>query len=390
MAVLTLTAEAVRRVLAQPPRHRPRLYADPVTRGLYLEVRPSGGATWYFRYRDLVNRTRMYRINAVERCSVDEAREEVLRLRRHVDDGGDPMTERRCARGPATLEEFIRETYLPHVRSRKRSWRSEVSLIERHLLPTFGDRPIRSISGADVVRWQEERLQAGYAVGTCNRLLVQLCHIFNCAIRWGILADGTNPTEGVKPLTGEKKHERYLSPDEVARLLAVLDNARNVQLADIIRLLLVTGARKREVLDARWEFVNLEDAILTVPRSKSGKPRHIVLANEAIEVLHRQPREPDNPWVFPNPRTGRPFVTIYYGWDTIRRRAGLSDVRLHDLRHSFASFLVNSGRSLYEVQVLLGHASPQTTMRYAHLSRDSLRSATDSAMVAMLRGGAES
>ena len=386
MPVVTFTPAEVRRLLAHPPTDRTTLFVDRATTGLYLEVRTTGTATWYFRYRDPDKRIRMYRIGLVDDCSVDAAREEALRLRRYVEEGGNPAVERRRPKAPQTLRQFVEEVYLPHIRHRKRSWRSEVALLNQHVLPEFGDQPMSSIRRVDIARWQEGRLEAGYAVGTCNRMLVQLRHIFNSAIHWEMLDKNSNPTQGVQPLPGEKKHERYLSQEEVARLLRVLDESRNVILADIIRMLLFTGARKREILDARWEFVNMEDGILTVPRSKSGKPRHIVLATAPLEILQRQPRSADQPWVFPSPRTGRPFVSIYYGWDSIRQRAGMPELRLHDLRHSFASFLVNSGRSLYEVQMLLGHASPQTTMRYAHLSQESLRNATESVLSRIQRG----
>ena len=137
-------------------------------------------------------------------------------------------------------------------------------------------------------------------------------------------------------------------------------------------LLLLTGARKREILNARWECIDFERQMLTVPLSKSGRPRHIPLSDGAIALLRSVPRDEDVPWVFFNRKTGKPLVTIFNAWKTIRRRAGLEALRLHDLRHSFASFLVNSGRSLYEVQRLLGHHDPKVTMRYAHLSPSAL------------------
>jgi integrase len=161
--------------------------------------------------------------------------------------------------------------------------------------------------------------------------------------------------------------------------MAALDASSQAQVAQVIRLLLYTGARKREILDCRWEEIDLNRQLLTVPatRSKSKKPRLIPLSDAAIELLQSLPRPPDMPWVFFNPRTGKPPVSIFYAWDTIRRRAQLSDLRLHDLRHSYASFLINAGRTLYEVQRLLGHHDPKVTMRYAHLSPQSMRDAVN-------------
>lgn len=152
---------------------------------------------------------------------------------------------------------------------------------------------------------------------------------------------------------------------------------RNVQVGQIIKLLLYTGARKREILDARWENVDLKKRTLLVPLSKSGKPRRVTLSDAAVALLRSLPRTRSVPWVFFNPKTGKPPVSIFSAWDSIRKSVGLKDVRLHDLRHSFASFLVNNGRSLYEVQKLLGHHDPKVTMRYAHLATKTLVDATN-------------
>jgi integrase len=221
---------------------------------------------------------------------------------------------------------------------------------------------------ADVIAMHQAIKNAGYAAATANRLLVLTRFMFNCAIRWEILPTGSNPTAGVEAFPDNGARERYLSSAEVRRLFAELDRTRQRQVADIVRLLLYTGARKAEILNATWANVDLERGLLTVPVSKSGKPRHVALSEAAIEVLTRQPRRDGLPWVFVNPKTRKPPVSIFTAWDTIRKKAGLPDVRLHDLRHSFASFLVNEGRSLYEVQRLLGHADAKMTMRYAHLS----------------------
>lgn len=190
---------------------------------------------------------------------------------------------------------------------------------------------------------------------------------------------GGNPCDGVSPFEDHGARERYLSREEVERLFDELERNANVQVGQVIKLLLYTGARKREILDARWEDIDWQRRVLTVPaeRSKSKKPHYIPLSDAALSLLHTLPRQDDMPWLFFNPKTGKPPVSVFYAWNTIRRRVGLPDVRLHDLRHSFASFLVNSGRSLYEVQKLLGHHDPKVTMRYAHLSSESMLTAVN-------------
>jgi hypothetical protein len=150
----------------------------------------------------------------------------------------------------------------------------------------------------------------------------------------------------------------------------------------IIPMLILTGARKREVLDARWEDFDFERRLWRIHTTKLGKPRFVPMSDGVINLLESVPRHGCE-WAFSNPKTLKPYVSIYYSWDTARREAGLEDVRIHDLRHSYASFLVNAGRSLYEVQRLLGHTQIKTTQRYAHLSHDTLLDATNSVNTAL-------
>ena len=151
----------------------------------------------------------------------------------------------------------------------------------------------------------------------------------------------------------------------------------------IVPMLILTGARKREVLDAKWQDFDFSRRIWRIPMSKSGKARHVPLSDGAMTVLSTMPRKFECEWPFANPETGKPFCNIFSAWNTARKNARLSDVRMHDLRHSFASLLVNSGRTLYEVQHILGHTQVKTTQRYAHLSQDTLLAAANAATAAV-------
>lgn len=164
--------------------------------------------------------------------------------------------------------------------------------------------------------------------------------------------------------------------EEAQRLMRRLEQCGRPE-ASALRLLLLTGARKSEILRARWENVRTDLRLLIVPLSKSGRPRHIPLSAAAIAVLRALPRVPGRPWLFPGKAPGKPLSDLYPFWNRIRKELGLVGVRIHDLRHSYASFLVNSGHSLYEVQKLLGHSDPRTTMRYAHLGQAPLLAAAE-------------
>lgn len=354
-------------------------YFDTEIKGFLLEHRTSGGATFYFRYRDAAGKVRMNNIGRVDEIALADARAKAHQMKQMVTEGGDPKLESHRFKDVPTLAAFVAERYLPYAKTRKRSWECDDSFLRNHVLPAFGSYRMNRVTRSDVVAFHHSLLDKGYAAGTCNRVLILLKFVYNCAIRWDVLPPTGNPCVGVDEFENTVSRERYLTTEEVQRLFDELDTNRNVQVGQVIRLLLYTGARKREVLDAKWEEIDFSRQLLTVPpgRSKSKKPRHIPLSDAAIELLQSLPRQDDIPWVFFNPKTKKPPVSIFYAWDSIRKKVGLGEVRLHDLRHSYASFLVNAGRSLYEVQKLLGHHDPKVTMRYAHLSPQAMLEAVN-------------
>jgi integrase len=201
--------------------------------------------------------------------------------------------------------------------------------------------------------------------------------MFTLGIKWKIPGfSSENPIADVRAAP-EVYRERFLTTEETGLLIAAIGEEQDPMASAAILLILLTGARKREITNAKWEFVDLERRRLTVPLSKNGRARHIVLSEPAVNLLRSVPRIEGNPYLFPSPVTGRPFPTLNSQWYRVRERAGLQDVRLHDLRHSFASFLVNNGYSLYVVQALLGHTQAKTTQRYAHLAPKTLQDAAD-------------
>ena len=283
-----------------------------------------------------------------------------------------------------TVGEFFTEHYLPYVKSYKRSWGTDLSMINNHILPRLGHRAMGELIPPDLAKFVEQMKAEDYAPGTCNRALVLLRYGYTLAVRWRLPGIVQNPLLEGKNLRDDNKIERFLSEDQLARLVRCVKHSDNPMLYYIVVFLLYTGARKREVLDARWEDVDWAQKSWRIPKTKSGKIRHVPLSSGALQLLQylqglqqTLPADQRSDHVFCNPRTGLPFVSFFYSWDTARKQAGLPELRVHDLRHSFASFLVNAGRSLYEVQELLGHADIRTTSRYAHLSRDRLREAVE-------------
>jgi site-specific recombinase XerD len=218
----------------------------------------------------------------------------------------------------------------------------------------------------------------GLSAATSNHYVKLLKHVFNLAIDWGIVE--SNPAVRISLFREENQIERYLTEPELARLMAVLTTDENHMVCSILQFLLSTGARLNEALQARWEHINVEKRLWKIPaqNSKSKRVRSVPLNDSAIAVLSQLETQE---YLFVNHLTGLPYTTITKVWQRIRTKANLSNLRIHDLRHQFASFLVNNGRSLYDVQMILGHSSPVVTQRYAHLSTKSLQDAANSASV---------
>lgn len=272
-----------------------------------------------------------------------------------------------------TLDQFISGIYLPWVKIHKRSWHMDERVARKHISPFFGHRIMANIHREEIDAWLGEMLNAGLARASCNRFLAVLKAIFGAALERKLVLH--SPCADIASFKIYARRERYLNSREAALLMSYLSGSTQPQ-AYALRLLLLTGARKSEILQARWEDVDLEKGILLVPISKSGRPRPIFLSGAAREVIRIIPAT--SSWLFPAPRRDKPLSDIYLFWNETRQKLGLADVRIHDLRHTFASLLVNAGHSLYEVQTLLGHSDPRTTMRYAHLGTESLISAAES------------
>jgi integrase len=272
---------------------------------------------------------------------------------------------------------FITGQYLPNVKCFKRSWRTDESLLRIHVLPLFATRLIGQIDLTGIISVVCRMQEAGYSSGSINRVLAVLRRAFNLALKWQVCGVSGNPVSGLS-VGPDILRSRFLSLEEAHRLIAALEADENRVAANAILLLLLTGARRNEITYAKWDYVNWGGKTLFVPVSKTGRPRMIALSRSAISLLQALQRSPGNAYIFPSPITGRPSPSLHFPWRRIKRRAGLPGLRLHDLRHSFASFLVNGEVSLYVVQQLLGHVNFRTTQRYAHLMPEALAKAVAS------------
>ncbi|MGP5370116.1 tyrosine-type recombinase/integrase [Pseudomonas helleri] len=354
-------------------------YYDTAITGFILEVRASGGKTFHLRYRDPHGKQRQHKIGDSKSLSFDKARQAAQVLRSRVVLGESPAEERKIKRAIPTVAEFAEERYMPFVKGYKKSWDSDDSYLRNHVLPRFGSHHLDQVSQQEVVEFHHAMRAKGYALATCNRMLVLMRYMFNLAKKWKVPGADFNPTIGVPMYEANNARERYLTAEETQRLKGALVKSDNPQLQYIVPLLLMTGARKRELLEAQWEHFDLERRSWRIPMSKSGKARYVPLSATVLEVLAQLPRWPGCPYLVPNPKTRVPYVSVFSSWNTARKHAGLPEVRMHDLRHSMASNMVNSGRSIYEVAKVLGHTQLKTSQRYSHLSQETLIAAVDAA-----------
>jgi integrase len=351
-------------------------FFDARQKGFLIEVRCSGRKTYYQRYSEERGRERQFKIGPADVLTFEQARRKGRSVLARAFLGENPQARRQEIRAIPTLNCFATDSYLPFVRTYKRSWHTDETVLRLHVLPSLGGFALDEVNADRIVALIGAMRLKGYATGTSNRVLVILRYLYNLALRWKVPGLAHNPTTGIE-LSPEVQRNRFLSKEEAQGLVAALAADENRVAANAILLLLLTGGRRNEITQARWEHVIWSERKLLVPLSKSGKPRWISLSSSAMELLNALPRSGEGIHIFPSPVTGRPCASLWFPWRRIRARAGLDDMRLHDLRHSFASFLVNEGVSLYVVQTLLGHANARTTQRYAHLIADTLSQATD-------------
>jgi integrase len=280
----------------------------------------------------------------------------------------------------------LAEQHLTFCRSYLKRPGNTESVLRVHILPRWGKLRLDEIKTAEIAKWFAEKLAAGMAPSSVEKIRITMNRSFELAAKWGLPGGQYNPVRHVPRRKFNNMRERYLASKEAEMLLAAASVSENTQLVHIVGLLLATGARKSELLHARWEDIDLERCSWFIPETKTGKPRHVPLSQSAMEIVERLPRWDDCPWLVPNPATRKPFDNIKRAWDTARTLAGLPDLRVHDLRHAAASFMVNANVDLFTVGRVLGHADHKSTMRYAHLSADTLRHAVEAGASKMQSG----
>ncbi len=364
--------------------------------GFGLRCRANGRKYFVVKYR-FESRQRWFTIGQYgSPWTVDQARNEAKKLLGEIASGKDPSTTRDLNKNANTISELC-DIYIDNyarLHKKPRSCQSDEGNIRNHIKPLIGRLKVNSVTRQDIETFKRNvadgktavnrklkprvRLRVKGGPGAANRCLALLSKMFNLAEEWGLRDEQTNPVRRIKKFR-ERKIERYLSDEEMAQLGCTLANATNQGLADqasidAIRLLIFTGCRLSEILSLKWDYIDYQREFLQLPDSKTGA-KVVYLPTPAIEVLNGIPRLNDNPYVFAGNGASGHIINLRKPWHRIRAKAKLDDVRLHDLRHSFASVAAGEGMSLHIIGRLLGHTQAATTARYAHLAANPMKAA---------------
>ena len=337
MARAKLTKRAVEAVR---PADRDLILWDTELKGFGCKVTPKGKRVYFTYYRTREGQQRRPSIGVHGAMTCEQARETARQWL--ADRDRDPSGLRQARKSAPTVAEFAERYVTQHAEAKKssKSTAQDRRMLERFVLPAFGKRKLAEVTRADVVKLHHRLKDTPYQA---NRVLALLSKMFNLAARWDLRPDGTNPCRHVEKYR-ERNRERFLLEAELARLAEVLAAAERTRTESpgviaAIRLLLFTGARLSEILTLRWEHVDVEGQCLRLPDSKTGA-KVVYLPPAALEILTALDRHEDNPYVIAGAKLGSHLINLQKPWRRIRAKAGLGDVRLHDLRHSFASMAV--------------------------------------------------
>lgn len=360
------------------PQSKDVLLWDTDLKGFLCKITATGKKSYFLFYRTHDGRQRKPKIGDHGAVTCEQAREIAQRWLAEVAQSKDPSAAKQAMRLSPTLKELSLRYMKEHAPHKKASSsKTDQRLWEQHILPSLGSIKVSSITRDDIIK-----LHHSFQVMpiTANRVLSLLSKALNLAELWGYRPDHSNPCRHVKKYA-ENKRERFLNQDEILGLINVLDaeEKEDKELPCVlyaIRLLLLTGCRLNEILTLRWDEVDLSKHCFRLSDSKTGK-KTVYLSPVAVHVFNMIVREDENPYVVWGKKKESHLINLQKPWRRIRKKANLDDVRLHDLRHTFASVAAASGLSLPVIGALLGHKQTQTTARYAHLVGQPLLDASE-------------
>lgn len=365
-----------------PEGKRQLLVFDEEQSGFAVSISKTGVRSYVIVYRDKAGAQRQEKLADYQAMSANAAR---ALARGWLSDlaAARGNASRTCRPSCPNMDRFFYDVFLPLIQQEKRSYGAHASLYRNHLAQPFGGRRLDDVSEEDVVafaaalrqkkvadgKWKTQSTKT-LCDGTVKRILILLRHVFNVAIRSKSNSLRENPTAALTLSTVRKVKGIFLTKKQLGDLLRAVQESQNKDLPDIIRLQGATGLRRNNVLAMQWDWLNEERGTLSIPaefdKAKQGFVLH--LAQEVLQLLRERRDRTSGPWVFPNPATGKPYASCYSAWDAARKKANLPTLRMHDLRHTFASMMLDGGADIVDVQKALGHTQLKTTAVYLHLT----------------------
>ena len=380
MPVIKLTQEGISK-LRCPNDKRAIQVCDAQFRGLLLEIRSKNPDrfTWYYRYKNDAAQTKYVKLGYFPDTSLLEARQLFKTEKSKVQLGADPRAEADAQKAIPTFSEFFEQQYIPYAKTRKRTWKKDQEYYELRLKKEFGNKQLTKITRHQIQAFVTRLKSEGLAASTCNHYLKQIHRVLQISLDWELVEK--NVASRIPHYKEENMIENYLDDQELKRFVDVLLTDKNRNVCNILLLLLNTGCRVNEIQSLSWADCDLPEKVIRIAarNSKSRKMRSIPLNSGAVDILRKQALITEGlDYCFINFQTGKRYVTISKVFERIKKLARVN-IRLHDLRHNFASMLINDGRTLFEVQQILGHSNPKVTQRYAHLTAKTLEAAANCA-----------
>ncbi len=359
-----------------PDSEKTLKYWDSELKGFGFVVLPSGRCTYCVEYRNTERVKKRLKLGVHGQITTEEARELAKKRLGQVAHGEDPAAEKKHVNHLVSMEDLAQNYLERHAyKKRPKSIYEDEKLLNNVILPALGRLKVPYVARRDIESLHKSFQNKPYQA---NRALALLSKMFSLAVSWGWRID--NPVLGIERYQ-EEKRDRWLDQEELDRMWEVLDQYPTNLTAYVFKFLLLTGARKGEALGAKWDQFDLAKGVWTKPShmTKQKKKEHLPLSEKAVDLLHALKKiiPHGSSYLFPGRVPGEPIKEVKTFWATVLKKAGLKNVRVHDLRHTHASHLVSSGLSLSIVGKLLGHTQASTTQRYAHLADEPLRQAAE-------------
>lgn len=382
MPVINFTPTFMATGLVCPPDKDKIEYGVAGEPGLFVECRASKKAkpTWYLRLKNTVGTNTYRRLGTVEELPLMKAKIEAQKAKtQHIQQASERLIKAAAPKSEMTLQVFMDEHYMPFAEAHKRTAAKDAGLFRNHIGPRFGHLSLDKVPRHDVQIFHHDLLKSGCSPATADHNIKLMRRMLNLALEWQFLEK--NQLSGIKLFNIDNQVDNHLDDASIQRLLVVLHEHPSRVIAFLLMFLLSCGARKASAMNAKWEEIDLTNRVWRIPatNSKSKRVATVPLNDSAMWVLGQLKTRGVSPYLFINAYTDKPYVAIEKTWYDIREKAGLRDnVRIHDLRHTFASLLVRNGVALYDVQKILDHSDPKITMRYAHLSSERLQQSANS------------